>query len=62
MRKVWRTDTVHPDETVGEMDAGERHAGGSDALHRAGQGWSYFCHVGRGSNPRQEETGRESVL
>ena len=32
MRKVWRTDTVHPDETVGEMDAGERHAGGSDSI------------------------------
>ena len=62
MREVRGANPLHPDEAVGEMDAGERHAGGSDSVHRAGQGRSYICHAGRGSNPRQEETGRESFL
>ena len=36
MRKMRRGDPLHPDETVGKVDAGKRKTGGSDALHRAG--------------------------
>ena len=62
MREVRGVYPLHPDEAIGEMDAGERETGGSDALHRAGQGWPYLCDAGRGSHSRPEETGGYSVL
>lgn len=62
MREVRGAHPLHPDETFGEMDAGGRETGGSDALHRAGQGWLHIRHAGRRNNPRQEERPGEPVL